>query len=124
MGLSREELKLRSAQRRAHRIGDPNIIQSTLFGMLVVDEFCTWDPHYKRVEVFGSQKRKPDTPIRVDKETYRPDTINFSQPHLVKRITKAPTTTLPTIVEEVETCVEQVQPLPLAEIDVCGITIV
>ena len=33
MGPSREELRLRSAQHRAHRTGDPGVIQSTLLGM-------------------------------------------------------------------------------------------
>ena len=35
------------------------------------DDLCTWDPHYEGAIVFGSQKRKPNTPIRVDKETHR-----------------------------------------------------
>ena len=38
----------------------------------------------------------------------RPNTINFSRPHLVKMVTRARTATLPTIVEEVETYAEQV----------------
>ena len=39
MGSSREELKLRSAQRRAQRIGDPGVIQSALLGMPGADDF-------------------------------------------------------------------------------------
>ena len=50
MGPSREELRLRS-------------------------DFCIRDPHHERAEVFGSQKRKPDTPIGADDETHRPDRV-------------------------------------------------
>ena len=56
MGPSGEELKLRCAQRRAHRIGDPGVIQSALLGMPGADDFCTRDPHHEGAEVFGSQK--------------------------------------------------------------------
>ena len=76
------------------------------------DDFCTWDPHYEGAEVFGSQKQKPNTPIRADDETHRPDTISFSQPHLLKRVNRARAATLPTIPEEVEPCMERIQPLP------------
>ena len=74
------------------------------------DEFCTRNPHHERTKVFGSQKRTLDTPIGADKETHRPDTIHFSWPRLAKRITRACATTLPTIVEELETSAEKVQP--------------
>ena len=124
MGPSREELKLRSAQRRAQRTDDPEVIQSALLGMPGADDFCTGDPHYEGAEVFGSQKRKPDIPIRVDDKTHRSDTINFSQPHPLKRITKARAATLPTIVEEVEPCIEQIQFLPPVGTDIRHITVV
>ena len=70
------------------------------------DDFCTRDPHHEAAEVFGSQKQKPDTPIKADDETHRPDTISFSRPHPLKRITRARVATLPTIAEEVEPCME------------------
>ena len=54
MGPSREELRLRSAQRRAHRTGDPGVIQSALLGMPGADDFCTRDPDHEGAEVFGS----------------------------------------------------------------------
>ena len=122
MGPSREELKLRSAQRRAQRIGDPGVIQSALLGMPEVDDFCTRDPHHEGAEVFGSQKQKPDTPIKADDETHRPDIINFSWPHPLKRVTRVRAAILPTIVEEVEPCTEQIQPLPPIGTDVRRIT--
>ena len=106
MGPSREELRLRSAQRRAHRTSDPGVIQYALLGMLGADDFCTGDPHHEGVEVFGSQKRKPDTPIGVNDETHRPDIISFSRPPPLKRVTRARAATLPTIPEEIEPCME------------------
>ena len=122
MGLSREELKLRSTQRRAQHIGDPRIIQSAFLGMPGANDFCTRDPHHEGAEVFGSQKRKSDTPMGADDETHRSDTINFSRPHPLKRVTKARTATLPTIVKEVETSIEQVQPSPPVGTNVRRIT--
>ena len=93
--------------------------------MLGTNEFCTRDPHHEGAEVFSSQKRKPDTSIEADEKTHKPNTINFSWPHSVKKVTKARIATLPTIVEEVETSTEEVQPLPpLAGTDVRHITTV
>ena len=54
MGLSRKELRLRSAQRQVHRTSDPGVIQSALLGMSRADDFCTWNPHHEGAEVFGS----------------------------------------------------------------------
>ena len=124
MGPSREELRLRSAQCRAHCTGDPGVIQSALLGMPKADDFCTRNPHHEGAEVFGSQKRKPDTPIGADDETHRPDTISFSRPPPLKRVTRARAATLPTISEEVEPCMERIQPLPPVGTDIRHITAV
>ena len=124
MDPSREELKLRSAQRQVQCSGDPGITQSALLGMPGVDDFCTQNPHHEGVKVFGSQKRKPDIPIGANNETHRLDTINFSWPHPLKRVTKARAATLPTIVDEVEPCTEQIQPLPPIRTDIRRITAV
>ena len=88
------------------------------------DDFCTQDPHHEGAEVFGSQKRKPDTPIGADDETHRPDTISFSRPPPLKRVTRARAATLPTIPEEVEPCMEQIQPLPPVGTNIRRITAV
>ena len=124
MGPSREELKLKSAQRRAQLIGDLGVIQSTLLGMLGAIEFCTHDPHYEGAEVFGSQKQKPDTPIGVDEDSHRPDTVNFSRPRPPKRVTRSHASTLPTIVEGVEGFAEQVHALLPSRTDICHVTAV
>ena len=124
MDPSREELNLRSAQRRAHRIGDPGITQSALLGMPGADDFCIRDPHHEGAEVFGSQKRKPDISIGVDDETHRPNTISFSRSHPLKRVTRARAATLSTIAEEVEPCTEQIQALPPIGTDIRRITAV
>jgi hypothetical protein len=44
-GPSKEELKLRCAQRRAQRTGDPAVLQKVLLDFEGVDEFCTRSPH-------------------------------------------------------------------------------
>ena len=124
MGPSREKLKLRSAQRQVQRVGDPSIIQPALFDMPGANEFCTRDSHHEGAEVFGSQKRKPHTPIEADDKTHRRDTINFSWPHPLKRVTRACVAILPTIVKEVETSTEQVQPSPPVGTNVRRITAV
>ena len=128
MGPSREELKLRSAQRRAQhcaqRTGDPSVIQSALLGMPGADEFCTRDPHHEGAEVFGSQKQKPNTPIRADEDSHRPNTVNFSWPRPPKWVTRSHASTLPTIVEGVEGSVEQVHASPPFGTDICHVTTV
>ena len=124
MGCRREEFKQRSAQRRAQRTGDPGVIQLALLGMPKADEFCTRDPHHKGAEVFGSQKRKPDTPIGADKDSHRPDTVNFLQPRPPKWVTRSHATTLPTIVEEVDGSAEQLHALPPFRIDIRHVTAV
>ena len=79
-GPNKEELKLRGAQCRAQRTGDPIVLQKVLLDMPGGKEFFTRDPHLEGAEVFGSQKRRPDTPIGDDGETHRHDTVNFSRP--------------------------------------------
>ena len=88
------------------------------------DEFCTRDPYNEGAEVFGSQKQKPDTPIGVDEDSYRPDTINFSQPRSPKRVTRSHATTLPTIIEEVEGFAKQKHASPSSRTDIYHVTIV
>jgi hypothetical protein len=99
-GPTKKKFKLRGAQRRAQRIGDPTVLQKVLLDMLGGEEFCTHDPHLEGAEVFGSQKRRPNTPIGDDGETHRPDTVNFSRPSPGKRVTRSQPETLSTIIEE------------------------
>ena len=124
MDPSREELKLRSIQRRTQRTSDLGVIQSVFLDMPKANDFCTRDPYHDGAEVFGSQKQKPNIAIGVDEKTYRLDTINFSWPHPMKRITRARAATLPTIVKEVKTSAEQVQSFPPIRTDVRCITVV
>ena len=76
-GPSKEELKLRCAQRRAERTGDPALLQKVLLNMPGGEEFCSRNPHHEGAEVFGSQKRRPDTPIGANEETHRLDTVKL-----------------------------------------------
>ena len=73
-GPSKEELKLRNAQRRARVTGDPRVLRDAMLGMPGADDFCIRDPHLEGEEVFGSLKRKPDVPLGADGESHRPDT--------------------------------------------------
>ena len=123
-GPSKEELRLRAAQRRAEHTRDPVVLRKALLDMLGADEYRTRDPHLEGEEVFGSQKRKLDTTIGTDDETHRPDTINFSRPHTAKRITRARVSPLPTIVEERDPDVVEVVPSPPSATGVCHVTVV
>ena len=69
-GPSKDELKLRCAQRHAQGTSDPVVLQKVLLDMPDVEEFCTRNSHLEGVEVFGLQKRKPHTPIGADEETH------------------------------------------------------
>ena len=122
VGSSQEELKLRWAQRRAERTGDPTVLQRAFLHMPGAEDFCTCKPHLEGAEVFGSQKRKPDTPIRADSETHRPDTINFSCPRPSKRVTRSGAATLPTVIEEVSPFVQEVLSHVAAGLDFRRIT--
>ena len=88
------------------------------------EEFCTRDPHFEGAEVFGSQKRRPDTPIGGDTEIHRPDTVNFSRPNPGKRVTRSQPETLPTIIEESCPSVQEVQVPSPAALDFHRITFV
>jgi hypothetical protein len=99
-GQSKKKLKLGGAQRRAHRTGDPIVLQKVLLKMPSGEEFCTRDPHLEGTEVFGSQKRRPDIPIGDDDDTHRPDTVNFSRPRPGKQVTRSQPVPIPTMIEE------------------------
>ena len=73
-GPSKEKIKLRCAQRCAHRIGDPAVLLKVLLDFESGDDFCTRSPHLEGAEVFGLHKCKLNTPIGADDTTHRPDT--------------------------------------------------
>jgi hypothetical protein len=90
--------------------------------MLGAKDFCTRDPHLEGAEVFGSQKRRSDTPIGHAGETHRPDTVNFSHPRPGKRVTRSHPETLPTIIEESSPSVQEVQMPSPARLDFNRVT--
>jgi len=96
-------------QRLAQRIGDPTVLQKILLDMPGGKEFCTRNPYLEGAEVFGSQKRRPNTPIGDDGDTHRPDTMNFSRLRPDKRVTRSQPETLPTLIEESSPSVQDVQ---------------
>lgn len=106
-GPSKEELKLRNAQRRARVTGDPRVLRDAMLGMPGADDFCIRDPHLEGEEVFGSLKRKPDVPLGADGESHRPDTVNYSHPRGSKRAALARVVSLPVITEDEEDEVEE-----------------
>ena len=111
-GPSREELRLRTVQRRAQRTGDPTPLNDAILKMPGAQDFCTRDAHFEGAEIFGSRKRKADVPLGAEEETHRPDTVNFSRPRMGRRVTRSRAQNLSTIREEVE--VEDGPALPLA----------
>jgi hypothetical protein len=80
------------------------VLQKVLLDMFGGEELCICDPHLEGAEVFGSQKRKPGTPIGDDG-----DTVNFSRPCPDKQVTRSQPVTLPTIIEEFSPSVQEVQ---------------
>jgi hypothetical protein len=85
MGPSKSELRLRAARRSR----DPAKIATALSMMPGAEELCTRIPHLEREEVFGSTKRKLDLPIGSEGDSHRPDKLNYSQPRVQTRSTKA-----------------------------------
>jgi hypothetical protein len=51
--------------------------------------FCTREPHLVGGKVFGFQKRKADVPLGFKGESYRPDKVNFSRPHITTKSSRA-----------------------------------
>jgi hypothetical protein len=112
-GPSKNELKLRNAERRAKQTGNPILLEDAMLEMPGAHEFCTRLPHMPGEEVFGSVKRKADLPIGAEEESHRPDKVNYSRPKGSGRSVRARTTAMPVIVEddiEDETEVVEAQP--------------
>src|ERR1700737_1835921 len=77
-GPSKEELKLRRAQRSAARTGNSKHLHEAFLNMPGADEWCTRTPHLEGEEVFVSLKQKPDTAFGFELESHRPDKISIS----------------------------------------------
>ena len=69
-GLSKEELKLRRAQRSAAKSGISKPLHEAILKMHGGDEWCTKTPHLEGEEVFVSLKRKPDTAFGDERESH------------------------------------------------------
>jgi hypothetical protein len=77
-GPSKDELKLRRAQRSAAKTGISKPLHETILKMPGGEEWCTRTPHLEGEEVFVSLKRKPDTAFGDERESHRPDKISVS----------------------------------------------
>jgi hypothetical protein len=80
---------LRVAQCSSQRSGNPKVLNAIIGKMPRAAEFCTREPHFKDEEVFGSHKRKADTPLDSKHELHRPDKVNFSHPRVRTRSSRA-----------------------------------
>jgi hypothetical protein len=87
-GPSKEELKLRSAQRSAARTGNSKPLHEAFLKMPGADVLCTSTPHLEGEEVFVSLKRKPDTAFGSEYESHRPDKISMSRPRVQTKPTR------------------------------------
>lgn len=79
-GPSKEDLRLRLAQRNAKSTGDPKKLHAALEEMPGASTFCTREPHLEGEEVFLSLKRRVDVPIGSEYDSHRPDKISMSRP--------------------------------------------
>jgi hypothetical protein len=84
-GLSKEELKLRRAQRSAAKTKISKPLHEAILKMPGGDEWCTRSPHLEGEEVFFSLKCKPETTFGDERESHRPDKISISRPRVQSR---------------------------------------
>jgi hypothetical protein len=82
-------MMLQVAQRSALWSRNPKALNIAMAKMPRVEEFCTWEPHFESEEVFGSQKCKADIYLGSEKESHRPDRVNFSGPQVRTKFTGA-----------------------------------
>jgi hypothetical protein len=101
-GPTKKELKLRMAERRAKQTGNHLVLEDPMLDMPGADEFCTCEPRMAGEEVFGSSDRKADLPLGVEKESHRPDKVNFSHPRGSGRAVRARPVQMPIILEDTE----------------------
>ena len=59
MGLGKEELLLRVAQRSTHRTGNPKVLADTISNIRGVQDFVTREPHLEGKEVLDLKNRRP-----------------------------------------------------------------
>ena len=84
-GPSKEELKLRRAQRSAAKTGNSKPLHEAILKMPGANEWCTRTPHFEGEEVFVSLKRKANTAFGDERESHKPDKINISRPRIPTR---------------------------------------
>ena len=84
-GPSKEELKLRLAQRSISKTGKSETLHEAILKIHVADEWCTRTAHLEGEEVFVSKKRKPDTTFGDERESHRPYKISISRPRVQTR---------------------------------------
>lgn len=96
-GPSKEELKLRRAQRSAAKTRNPKVLHKAILNLPRADEWCTRNPHLKGEEVCVSLKQKPDVAFRDERESHRPDKISVSRPRVQTRAARRESNYPPTV---------------------------
>ena len=84
-GPSKEELKLRRAQRSTAKTGNLKMMHEAVLKMPGANEWCTRTSHLKGKEVFVSQKHKPNLAFGDERESHRPDKISISRTRVQTR---------------------------------------
>lgn len=84
-GPSKAELKLRAARRS----GDAKKMAEALNGLPGAESIGTQIPHLEGEEIFGSRKRKFDELVGDVEDSHRSDKVNFSQPRVCSRSSRA-----------------------------------
>ena len=107
---TKKELKLRLAKRRAKQTGNHLVLEDPMMDMPGAEEFCTRVPRMVGEKVFGSMKRKVGLPLGCEKESPRPDKVNFSHPCGSGRAVRTRSTNMPIILEEEDSNVQEVAP--------------
>ena len=84
-GPCKAELRLR----RAQKSGIPKRLADATEHFHDAPQLLSREPHREGEELFGSTKRKLNQPIGSEYDSHRPDKVNFSQPRLSTRNTRA-----------------------------------
>jgi hypothetical protein len=90
-GPSKEELRLRAAQRSSEITGNTKSLHEAMSKMPGAEDFCTRTPHLEGEEVFLSLKRKADVPLGSEFDSHRPDKISISRPRVQTRSSRTST---------------------------------
>jgi hypothetical protein len=108
-GPSKEELKLRGAQRFAAKTGISKLLHDAILKMLGGDEWYTMTPHLEKEEVFVFLKRKPNTALNDERKSHRPNKISISRPRVQTRFARLDVSPPPVTIPDSPTTTDEEQ---------------